>query len=288
MMEGKTYLITGANSGIGYATAEGLAAQGGTVIMHARSREKGEAARAEIVKKTGNQAVHLLLADLSIISEVKRLAADVQARFNRLDVLINNAAIIPPQRTTTPDGLETQFAVNHLAYFILGNLLLPLLQSSAPARLVNVSSSLHHAGKVDFENLQSEKRYEFNPVGGAGWGCYANTKLMNVLFTREMARRLGANTTVTVNALHPGLIGTNLVRAAMPKWFQPLYRAVVSKPNRGAQTSIYLATSAEGGRVTGKYFTDCKEAPMAEAAKDDAAARRLWEISAALTQIETI
>lgn len=165
-MQGKIVMVTGANSGIGYATVEGLAAQGATLILHARSKEKGEKAREDIARKTGNTNIHLMLADLSSIEQLKELADQVKAKFDHLDVLINNAALVPTRRTLTKDGLEAQFAINHLSYFILGNLLLPHLEASGAGRMINVSSNLHAVGKVDFENLQAEKRYEFYQWAG--------------------------------------------------------------------------------------------------------------------------
>ncbi|GAB4547939.1 MAG: SDR family oxidoreductase [Anaerolineae bacterium] len=285
-MQGKIVMVTGANSGIGYATVEGLAAQGATLILHARSKEKGEKAREDIARKTGNTNIHLMLADLSSIEQLKELADQVKAKFDHLDVLINNAALVPTRRTLTKDGLEAQFAINHLSYFILGNLLLPHLEASGAGRMINVSSNLHAVGKVDFENLQAEKRYEFYPVGGPGWGQYSNTKLMNILFTKEMARRLGEDAKVTVNAVHPGLIGTNLSRA-MPKFIHRIYLSMVAKPEKGAETSIYLATSPDVAKITGQYFTNKQIAESSPASHQIEVALRLWEVSAKLAGIST-
>lgn len=287
-MSGKTILITGANSGIGYEAVRGLATMGATVIMHGRSRDKLTTARDAIAQAVPGADLHMLLADLSVIAEVKRLAAEVVNGFDRLDVLINNAALIPEKRTTTPDGLETQFAINHLAPFILTTLLLPTLYKSAPARIVNTSSSLHSDGRIEFDNLQSERVYAPGVVG-AGWGAYSNTKLMNVLFTLELARRLDKSR-VTANALHPGIIGTNLVRETGPSWLRAIgftwfYKLIMPSPASGARTTIYLASSPEVANVTGEYFVKEKIAPMSQAARDVDAAARLWTISEQLSGV---
>jgi NAD(P)-dependent dehydrogenase (short-subunit alcohol dehydrogenase family) len=272
-MDGKICMVTGANSGIGLATALGLAKRGATVVLVSRSKERGEQAVAEIKAQVPGAKLDLLCADLASMGEIRQLADDFKRKYDRLHVLINNAAIIPPSRTTTIDGIETQFAVNHLAYFLLTNLLLDMLKASAPARIINVSSSYHASGVMNFDDLQSEKSY-----GGMGWTTYGNTKLYNVLFTYQLARRL-EGTGVTVNCLHPGVIGTNLTRG-LPKPLVAIYKLFVGKPDRGAETSIYLATSPEVERVTGKYFANKKEAASAPASHDREAARRLWEISA--------
>lgn len=277
-MHGKTVLVTGANSGIGLATAKGLAAKGAQVVMLCRSREKGEAARAEVISATGNNEVYLILADLGIQAQIHRAAEEFKAQFKRLDVLINNAAIIPAKREVTADGLETQFAVNHLSYFLLTHLLLDVMKASAPARIINVSSNLHERGKIDFDDLQSSRSYSM-----MGWAHYGSTKLMNILFTFELARRL-KGTGITVNALHPGVIGTNLSRT-MPKWMHRIYTAVMPKPEDGAKTSIYLATSPEIAATTGEYFANCKITPTAETAHDQATAVRLWDVSAKMVNL---
>lgn len=272
-LTGKVAIVTGANSGIGFATAKGLAQRGATVVMLCRSREKAEAARASIVDATGSANVHLILADLGVQAQVRRAADEFKAKFDRLDILINNAAIIPAQRELTSDGIETQFAVNHLSYFLLTHLLLDVLKASAPSRIVNLSSNLHARGKVDFNDLESAGSYAM-----MGWGQYSNTKLMNHLFTFELARRL-EGTGVTANCVHPGVIGTNLSRT-MPKWMHRVYTAVMPKPEDGAKTSLYVATAPELANVTGKYFANSKQIEPAPASLDVAAAKRLWEVSA--------
>lgn len=277
-MAGKTVLITGANSGIGLATAEGLAALGARVLMVARSQEKGEAAKNQVIRSTNNPDVHLLLADLSLQADIRRLANEVLGRFDRLDVLINNAAIVPDKRLITPDGIEWQFAVNHLSYFLLTHLLLDRLIASAPARIVNLTSNLHARGKINFDDLQASQGY-----GRLGFGQYSNTKLMNMMFTYELARRL-ESTQVTANCVHPGVIGTNLSRT-MPRLMHRVYLAILPKPEQGARTSIYAAAAPELANVTGRYLVNCQVTPSSPASHDIEAQRRLWDISAEMTGI---
>jgi NAD(P)-dependent dehydrogenase (short-subunit alcohol dehydrogenase family) len=277
-MNGKTVLVTGANSGIGLATAKGLAKAGARVVMVCRSKEKGQAARQEVIETSGNQDIHLIRADLSVQSEIHAAATEFTQRFNRLDVLINNAAIIPPSRELTKDGIETQFAVNHLSYFLLTHLLLNVLKASAPSRIVNVSSNLHSAGRFEANNVEAEKGY-----GIGGVAQYNNTKLFNMLFTFELARRL-EGTGVTVNALHPGVIATNLTRA-LPRPLNALYRMVMPKPESGARTSIHLASSPDVEGITGKYWANSaisEPAPHSQRKED---ARALWEISERMTSV---
>ncbi len=267
-MENKICLVTGANAGIGFATALGLAEQGATVVLHARSREKGEAALADIRERSGSERVHLLLADLASLAQVRQLAADFRHSFARLDVLINNAGIIPLRRQVTTDGLEMQFAVNHLAYFLLTNLLLDLLQASAPSRIVNVSSMVHAWGRIDWNDLQNERSYDAS-------GVYAQTKRMNVLFTAELARRL-PGTGVTANCLHPGVIATKLNINYMGN--DRASTVSLAELRRGAETSLYLAMSPEVAGVSGRYFVNSQERETA-VQHDTASAQKLWQIS---------
>jgi len=276
-MNGKTCIVTGANAGIGKATALGLAKMGAKVVMVCRSRERGEVALAEITRESGNDSVSLLLADLSSQTAIRNLAADFTATSPSLHVLINNAGMIPKRRTVTEDGLETQFAVNHLAYFLLTNLLLDKLKASAPARIINVSSKVHERASIDFDNLQSERSYRPTHV-------YAWTKLANVLFTYELARRL-EGTGVTANCLHPGVVRTGFGKnnsgyaKLIFQTFQVVARPWILSPEKGAATSIYLASSPEVEGVTGKYFVDCRETPSSPASYDEDSQRRLWEVS---------
>ncbi len=274
-MNGKTCIVTGANAGIGKATALGLAKMGAKVVMVCRSRERGVVALAEITRESGNDSVSLLLADLSSQTAIRNLAADFTATYPSLHVLINNAGMIPKRRTVTEDGLETQFAVNHLAYFLLTNLLLDKLKASAPARIINVSSQVHGSASINFDDVQSERSYRPTSV-------YAWTKLANVLFTYELARRLEA-TDVTANCLHPGAVATNLLADYMPSVPRFMTKIIGMSPEIGAQTSLYLATSRDVEGVSGKYFVNQKSALSSKASYDRTAARRLWEVSAKLT-----
>lgn len=274
-MDGKVCLVTGANAGIGRATALGLAQRGARVIMVCRDQARGEAAQAEVQTQSGNNQVDLLLADLSSQAEIRRLAQEINGRYPELHVLINNAGIIPQQRQQTADHLEMQFAVNHLAYFLLTHLLLDKLKASAPARIVNVASQVHASGAIDFADLQSERSYQPSQV-------YNNTKLANVLFTFELARRL-AGSGVTANCLHPGVVATNLLNDFMgvPRGRRDRGMATTE----GAQTSLYLATSPEVADVSGQYFVNSQPARAAAAVYDEELAARLWQVSAELTGV---
>ena len=274
-MAGKTCILTGANTGIGKATALGLAKMGATVVMVCRSLERGEAAMAEIKRGSGNDSVSLLLADLSSRAAIHRLAADFKAKYPNLHVLINNAGIIPKKRTVAEDGLETQFAVNHVAYFLLTNLLLDQLKASAPSRIINVSSQVHNGASIDFDDLQSERSY--SPTRVYGW-----TKLANVLFTYELAHRL-EGTRVTVNCLHPGTVATNMLADYMPGGLRFMAKMIGVSSEEGARTSLFLATSPEVEGVSGKYFVNQGAVHSSKASYDKTAARRLWQVSAELT-----
>lgn len=276
-MTGKTVLITGASQGIGKAAAAGLAQKGATVGIVARSPERGAAAVDDIKASSGSQSVHLFLADLSAQQQVRRLAHEVLDRFARLDVLINNAGALNMTRSVTADGIETTFAVNHLAAFLLTNLLLRRLEESAPSRIVTVSSAAARGAAIDFEDLQGEHGYR-------GWRAYGQSKLANILFTYELARRL-QGTGVTANCLHPGVIrsgfgknGRGLMRLGMI-----LAGPFMANPEKGAQTLIYLASSPKVEGVSGKYFVNCREATSPRASYDERTARALWEVSEEMT-----
>ena len=273
-MKNKVCLITGANAGIGKVTALALARMGATVVMVCRDRTRGEAALAEIKALSGNTHVELMLADLSSQAQIRALADTFKSRYQRLDVLLNNAGLYAGQRTLTVDGIETTFAVNHLAYFLLTNLLLDVLKQSAPARIVSVSSGAHKRGTIDFNNLQGEQRY-------SGVYAYSNAKLANILFTRELARKL-QGTSVTANCLHPGVVATLIFRNT-PKVIDWLVQMFAMGPEQGAQTSIYVASSPEVEGVTGKYFYKQREKLPRPAALDDDVARELWRVSEKLT-----
>lgn len=274
-------LITGANSGIGKATALALAKEDAHVVMLCRSNERGTAAQEEIIKESGNEHVDLQLCDLSSLAAVREFAAKFSRTYERLDVLINNAAIITTKRQETADGFELQFGVNHLAPFLLTNLLLDKLKASAPSRIVNVSSNAYTFGKIHFDDLQSSKKYRV-------FGAYGQSKLANLLFTEELASRLQGSG-VTVNAVHPGAISTNLGIDRNTGFGKPLIKLLkpfFKTPAEGAQTSVYLATSPEVEGVNGKFFIDQKEAKIKGSANDPDTAKRLWAISEKLTELD--
>ncbi len=279
LMTGKTCVVTGANAGIGRATALGLAKMGANVVMVCRDRGRGEAAINEIRRESSNESVSLLLADLSSLAATRRVADEFKTKYPTLHVLVNNAGIIPRTRTVTEEGLETQFAVNHLAYFLLANLLLDVLKASAPARIVNVTSQVHSGASIDFDDLQSERSYRATYV-------YKWTKLANVLFTYELARRL-EGTGVTVNCLHPGGVATNLLADYLPSPIRFMAKIVGISPEKGARTSIYLASSPEAEGVTGRYFVNQKEAQSSKLSYDKRLATRLWQVSAELAGLPT-
>jgi NAD(P)-dependent dehydrogenase (short-subunit alcohol dehydrogenase family) len=278
----KICLITGATSGIGKATAMGLANMGASVVMVGRDRGRGEAALAEIKEKCTNASVDLMLADLSSQQEIRRLADEFKEAYPRLDVLINNAGLFRSKRITTADGLEMTFAVNHLAYFLLTKLLLDVLEASAPSRIVNVSSGEQRNGTIDFDDLQGEKGYE-------GPKAYSQSKLADVLFTYELARRL-EGTGVTANCLHPG--GRIPVRTNFGSGVSGVFgftvralRPLMISPEKGAETSIYLASSQEVEGLSGRYFVKKAESRSSDVSYDERIAKRLWEVSADLTNL---
>lgn len=272
-MDKKICVVTGATTGIGRETALGLAKQGATVILVARDKSKGDATVADIRTQTGNEKLDLFLADLSSQAEIRRLAAELTAKYPKLNVLVNNAGGVFMERKLTVDGLEYTFGFNHLGYFLLTHLLLDALKAGAPARIVNVSSDAHRPGRIVFDDLQGEKNY-------SGFGAYCSSKLANVLFSNELARRL-RGTGVTVNSLHPGVVSTGFARNN--GWF---FNALVSvgslfmlTAEQGAQTSIYLASSPEVEGVSGKYFDKSKAVVPSADALNEADAKRLWEVS---------
>src|SRR5215203_399864 len=280
-MGNRVCLITGATSGIGKATAMGLANMGASVVMVGRDRSRGEAALAEIKEGSANASVDLLLADLSSQEEVRWLADEFKEAHPRLDVLINNAGVIRSKRVASADGIEMTFAVNHLAHFLLTNLLLDLLKATAPSRIVNVSSGEQRNGTIDFDDLQGEKGYKTAKA-------YGQSKLANVLFTYELARRLEGSG-VSANCLHPGVVGTNLgsgVTGALGFTVRAL-RPLMKSPEKGAQTSVYLASSPEVEGSSGEYFVKKAEARSSDVSHDKRLARRLWEVSAELTNVPT-
>ena len=273
-MSGKTVLITGATSGIGEVAARELAAKGAKVVLVGRSAAKCEATAAMIRQATGNPAVEFLVADLSSQAEVRRLAAEIKTRYPRIDVLVNNAgAMISPRRESV-DGIEMTWALNHLGYFLLTDLLLDTLKASAPSRVVSVASDAHRmASGIDWGDVEGKKSY-------SAWRAYSQSKLANVLFTRELARRLEGSG-VTANCLHPGFVATNFAagRGLTFRIFQVGAKLFAITPEEGAKTTVYLASSPEVEGASGGYYSKCKLATPTAAARDDEAARRLWALS---------
>ncbi|HEY8513938.1 MAG TPA: SDR family oxidoreductase [Candidatus Binatia bacterium] len=279
-MHGKVAIVTGATSGIGRATAFGLARRGATVGIVCRDRAKAEATAREIREQTG-AAIDVFLADLASQAQIRRVAGEILARYPRIHVLINNAGVVNLQRTTTEDGIETVFAVNHLAYFLLTLLLLERLRESAPARIVNVGSDAHKLVKgIQFDDVGFASGYKAMKV-------YGHSKLANLLFTYELARRLDG-TGVTVNCVHPGAVATGLGKnngtwaKVLIRMLAPFFRT----PDRGAETTLYVATSPFLVGVTGRYFKNSHEARSSAASHDREAAERLWELSLELTDPE--
>jgi NAD(P)-dependent dehydrogenase (short-subunit alcohol dehydrogenase family) len=278
LMTGRTVLVTGGTGGIGLATAAGLASLGARVGIVGRDEARAQAA-AEGIRATGGE-VDVFAADLSAQREVRRLADQVLAAYPRLDVLVNNVGGYWATRHTTEDGLEHTFAVNHLAPFLLTNLLLDRLRASAPARVVTVSSGAQAMGRVDFDDLQGERDY-------SGQRAYNQSKLANVLFTYELARRIEGSG-VTANVLHPGVVRTSFGREDSRGWMKvmlPVVRPFMKSPERGAETSVYLASSPEVEGVSGQYFANRKPKSSARASYDTAVAARLWSVSADLVGI---
>jgi NAD(P)-dependent dehydrogenase (short-subunit alcohol dehydrogenase family) len=277
-VKGKTVVVTGANTGIGFETAAALAGQGAHVVLTSRDAAKGKAAVGEIERRHPGADVTVMSLDLARLADVRRFASDLAARYPRLDVLVNNAGLILGERSTTQDGFETTFHVNHLGPFLLTNLLLPKLKAAAPSRIVNVASIAHRWGRLDLDDLQSEKSYRKMRV-------YGTTKLCNILFTRELARRLGS-TGVTANALHPGNVRSGFGKDGDTRGLFALgvkMNVLFSRsPASGASTSIFLASSPLVAGTTGGYFVNSKPSKPSAAGRDDEAARKLWERSAEL------
>lgn len=280
-MQGKRCLVTGANTGIGKATAVELARLGAEVVLVCRNEAKGQEAKKEIIHRTGNEKVDLMLCDSAKFKSVRQLVHDIQDRFEHLDVLINNAAIFVTKFIYTEDTYEMQFQVNHLAPFLLTNLLLDLLKKSASSRIVNVASDAHFSGKIHFENLALSDGYH-------GMKAYRQSKLANVLFTYELARRLN-DSNVTANCLHPGVVQTSLIDRHSSGFYK--YGWILIKPflisvPQGAKTSVYLATSDEVSDVSGKYFDKCKSKKSSADSYNPAIASKLWDISEEMTGLK--
>jgi len=284
-MTGKTVVITGANSGIGLETAVELARAGATTVITARDRARGEAAVADIRARAGHNRVDVVLFDLGDIASVKQGAQAILERCDRIDVLVNNAGVVLSDRRETPDGFEATFAVNHLGPFVLTELLLERITSSAPARIVNVASTAHKGARkgLDFDDLQSTRRYSAMQV-------YSKSKLANIYFTTELARRL-EGTGVTANSLHPGTVATKYGRdgdsSGVLAFGLKVIKPFILTAAQGARTSVYLASSPEVASVTGQYFVKCKARKPSAVAQDDEAAARLWKMSEELVTQKT-
>ena len=284
-MNDKLFLITGATSGIGKVTARALAEQGARVVVGARSQQKAEKTVAWIKAETDNKTVDYLLADFASLEAVREMAAQFKERYDRLDGLINNAGAYYATRQESADGIELTLAVNHLAPFLLTHLLLGLLRASAPARIVNVSSAAHQGATMDFDNLEFESGY-------SQIGAYGRAKLGNILFTYELARRLEGSG-LTANALHPGIVATNIGSNNLPVYGRSLRKLAKKVVNRaalsaeeGAETVIYLAASPEVEGVTGRYFYKKQPVESSPLSYDEGVQRRLWEVSAELVGLE--
>jgi NAD(P)-dependent dehydrogenase (short-subunit alcohol dehydrogenase family) len=275
-LEGKVCVITGATSGIGEVAAEELARQGARLVLIARDQARGETtlARLRAIAPAAAHRVHY--ADLARIAEMKRVAAEIAAAEPRIDLLVNNAGALFTAREVTVDGLEKHFAVNHVAYFVITQVLRERLAAAAPARVVSTASGAHYGAHLDLDDLQFANRYR-------GFQAYQRSKLYNVMWTRELARRL-AGTGVTANCFHPGFVATRYGDHAggLLSWGVRVAKLFAISSEKGAQTLVYLATSPEVADVTGSYFTRCRLKTPSEAAQDDAAARRLWDETARL------
>lgn len=278
-MKGKVILITGATNGIGLEAARALGRSGARLVIVGRSADKTNAT-ADLIRRDTGADVTPLIADLSQQADIRALAADFKSRFDRLDVLINNAGAYFNSKQMTADGFEMTFALNHLSYFLLTHLLLDVIKDSAPARIINVSSNAHKFGGIDFDNLQAEKRF-------GGMIAYGQSKLENILFTYELARRL-EGTGVTVNALHPGVVRTGFGKnnGALMTVAMNIFQGITGiSAEQGADTIVYLASSPEVAEVSGKYFYKRRAIKSSAVSYDTDAAARLWAISEALTGI---
>lgn len=280
-MQDKVCLITGATSGIGLVTAQALAQRGATVVMAGRDETRGAEGVDQVKKATGNDAVDLLLADLSSQAQIAELAQTFQRRYDRLDVLVNNAGAIFTERQVSAEGIEMTFALNHLGYFLLTHLLLDILKSSAPSRIVNVASRAHQGGRILFDDLQGERRF-------SGWRSYCQSKLANILFTYELAERL-KGTQVTANVLHPGFVATRFGHnnTGVMAWLIRAAQMMAISNERGAETMIYLATSPEVAGVSGKYFVNNRETQSSSQSNDTAVAQGLWQVSETMVGMTT-
>lgn len=278
-MQGKTVMITGANSGIGKVTAQALAGMGAKVIFACRRQEAAEAAMADVRREVPSAELEFVQVDLSSQSSVRQCATQVKQRHKRIDILVNNAGIANVRREESVDGVEMTFATNHLGPFLLTNLLLPLLREGH-GRIVNVASDAHKMGRMHWDDVELKSGY---------WvmKAYAQSKLCNILFTRALAKRVAADN-IKVNCLHPGAVSTNIwpEKYWWERAFSRVLKLFLISEEEGARTSIWLASGEAGGRQTGKYFYKCKEAKPTKRGSDDQAAEKLWQLSAQMTGVE--
>lgn len=273
-LKGKICIVTGSNSGIGKVTALEIAKMGATVIMVSRDRNKGEKALEEVRNLSGNKDVELMLCDFASQKSIRKFAEEFKSKYQKLHILVNNAGLILTEKTITEDGIESTFAINHIGYFLLTELLLDVIRESTPARIVNVSSDAHKTGHIDFDDINFERK-KYSSIG-----AYCNSKLANILFTRELAKRL-KGTKITVNCLHPGVISSNFgsntsgILGFLVKIAKPFFTTV----EKGAETQIYLATSPQVDDVTGEYFSKKKVAYTTSEANNEGIAKKLWDVS---------
>lgn len=278
MDKSSVVLITGSSSGIGKAAAAALAKTGAHIIMLCRNKERGEAALEEVRKASNNGNVRMMLCNLADLSDVRRFCNEFKSAYDRLDVLVNNAGVITPKRCTTEQGYEIQFGVNHLGHFLLTSLLIDLLVKSAPTRIVIVASDAHKSGRIHYEDINMEKKYTI-------WGAYSQSKLANILFSYELARKL-ENTGVTVNCLHPGAVATSIgidrdtgARTFITSIFRPFFMT----PEKGADTIVYLASSKDVEGITGKYYYKRKPILSSKSTYNEENAKKLWKLSEEMT-----
>ncbi len=276
-MEGKIIVVTGATSGIGKQTALQLAEKGARVILVSRSQKKCRRTKQEIIDKTGNKNIHYQTADLSTLGGIRQAAEGIQEKVDRIDVLVNNAGALFWNRQESADGIEMTFALNHLNYFLLTNLLLGKIKNSPAGRIINISSGAHIGQKLDFDDLQNQKSYR-------PFTAYGRSKLANLYFTYELDRRL-KGTGVTVNAVHPGFVATNFGKEGNPlaRMLMPIISLFAKSSHKGAETPVYLASSAEAEGVSGKYFFQKEAISSSPVSYDPQIAERLWQVSEELT-----
>jgi NAD(P)-dependent dehydrogenase (short-subunit alcohol dehydrogenase family) len=281
-MDGRTVVVTGGNSGVGKATATALAAAGARTVITARSQTRGQQALADIRGASGSDQVDLVAFDLADLASVREGAKQLLDRYEQIHVLVNNAGLVLSERTETTDGFESTFAINHLGPFLLTRLLTERLVASAPARVVNVASTAHRSARhgLDFDDLQSRRHYR-------GMHAYSRSKLANILFTTELARRL-SDTGVTANSLHPGTVATGYARdgdaSGLLAFGVKVIKPFIRTPEKGARTSVYLASSPEVAEVTGQYFVNCRPRTPSPAARNEVAAGLLWSVSEELVE----